>query len=178
MGLVLCFQQNCASPIQEKKELYEFLRWTCLTLHFLTGMCLYQSNHPHEISFLVSLLILYNCYLSSTFWATEIGSFVIYLLGSPWYSWNFWARSIMMMMIFPVNWFVNIPVWHSWPVTVTAVVFNVIVVLLYGGDVKYIGCVSCTLGFSVKSNEMMIFFLCTFGISDLITNTKKNDVHL
>lgn len=67
----------------------------------------------------------------------------------------------------------NIPVWHSRPVTVTAVVFNVIVVLLYGGDVKYIGCVLCTLGFSVKSNEMMIFSLCTFGISDLIANTEK-----
>lgn len=48
--------------------------------------------------------------------------------------------------------------------TVTAVVLNVIVVLLYGGDIKYIGCVFCTLGFSVKSNEMVIFSKCTFGI--------------
>lgn len=70
----------------------------------------------------------------------------------------------------------NIPVWHSRPVTVTAVVFNVIVVLLYGGDVKYIGCVLCTLGFSVRSNETMIFSLCTFGISDCKHKGKKRQI--
>lgn len=72
----------------------------------------------------------------------------------------------------------NIPVWHSRPVTVTAVVFNVIVVLLHGGDVKYIGCVLCTLGFSVMSNEMMIFSLCTFGISDLIANNEEKKMSI
>lgn len=91
---------------KKKKKLNKFLRWTYLTLHFLTGMCLYQSNdHPHGLSF--SCCNIRNYFLSLLFRQQRFRFFVIILSVFSWYSWHF-EPVWQFFFFFLMNWIVNI----------------------------------------------------------------------